>query len=223
MLKLIILDLDDTIINYSHAHTIAFEKMIYTLSKICKLSTDHINNMYKQLKTQLYQQYDNQFIRHDKLLQIKLLCNKLKINNINKIFTIYNAYENDYLSNLYVFENCIQFLNICKELNITTCIMSNNLLHVQLKVCNKFKLHNYVDALFTSNEFYYEKPHEECLKYILNYYDVQNHEVMIIGDSVTNDIEWGKNNNIKTILCDNNSEQNSFANCIKIIQKYADV
>lgn len=217
MLKLIILDLDDTIINYTYANTIAFNTLIDTISDNIKMNNDEIINIHKKIKKNLYKIYDNQFVRHDKLLQIKLLCNELKINSLCDILELYQLYENTYLNNISLHEKCIEFLEICNKKNIKTVILSNNLLDIQLKVCNKLGLDNYINSLFTSHEFFYEKPDNESLMYILNYYNVKNQEVIIIGDSIKNDIQLGINNNIKTILCDNISNKTSFENCINII------
>lgn len=156
---------------------------LYKYSKNSSLSVKH-----KEIKDKLYIDYDNNFIRHDKLLQLKLLCNDIGIKDFCLIQNLYELYEKTYLDNLSIHDECFRFLNSC---------LDNN-----LKVCNRFGLNKFIDALFTSNEFTFEKPHEDCLKYIINYYGYNKNEILIIGDSIENDIQWGKNNGIKTILCD---------------------
>jgi FMN phosphatase YigB (HAD superfamily) len=86
---------------------------------------------------------------------------------------------------------------------------------IQLKVCKKLKIN--VDALFTSNEFMYEKPDIDSLEYIMNFYDVSNNDILIIGDSIATDILWAKNKNVKALICDNKTQETSFENCIKYI------
>jgi putative hydrolase of the HAD superfamily len=218
MLKLVIIDLDDTIINYMYAHSIAFDNLMHKIS--CEFNVDYntLMNFHKNIKNKLYIDYDKQFIQHDKLLQLKLLCNELKINDVSKILELYELYETSYLSNLSLHENCIDFFKFCNSNNIRIAIMTNNTLHIQLKVCNKFNISKYIDFVLTSNEFLYEKPHTECLQYILNKYNVKNDEVLIIGDSELNDIQWGINNNIKTFLCDHKSSDTTFEASIKLIE-----
>jgi HAD superfamily hydrolase (TIGR01549 family) len=217
MLKLVIIDLDDTIINYTYAHRIAFEKLIQAISNEIKMTFNDIKTIYTVIKEKLYKDYDKQFVRHDKLLQLKLVCNKLNLTNIATIFKLYELYETTYLKNINLYENCTKFLDICNNKGCKVAIMTNNLLHIQLKVCTKLDLHKYIDSVFTSNEFIYEKPDKGCLQYILDHYDVSNDEVIIIGDSIINDIQWGIENNIKTILCDHKSVETSFINCINVI------
>jgi len=218
MLKLVIIDLDDTIINYMYAHSIAFENLMHKISSEFNVDYNTLMNIHKNIKNKLYTTYDKQFIRHDKLLQLKLLCNEVKINNVSKILELYELYETSYLNNLSLHNNCIEFFKFCNKYNIKITIMTNNTLHIQLKVCNKFDISKYIDSVLTSNEFLYEKPHNECLQYILNKYNVNNDEVIIIGDSELNDIQWGVNNNIKTFLCDHKSNDTTFEACIKLIE-----
>jgi len=218
MLKLIIIDLDDTIINYSYAHSIAFAKLINAISIYSKLSEDLLIETYKSIKKNLHTTYDNKYTRHDKLLQIKLLCNTLKISNIKIITEFHNLYESEYVNNISLQSNCTEFLNFCKNNKIKVSIMTNNLLNIQMKVCNKLELYNYIDNLFTSNEFIYEKPHHESLKYILEYYNVNKDEVIIIGDSIECDIAFGKNNDIQTIYYDNKNSEIMFTKIIENIK-----
>lgn len=218
MFKLIIIDLDDTIVNYTYANKIAFDLLINNISVLSKHTYDYLINKHKEIKQMLYQKYDKQFIRHDKLLQLKLLCNNLGIKNSKVIQDIYDSYETNYLNNLKLHDNCLEFLNLCMNNDIKVCIMTNNLLSIQLKVCNKFDLNIYVDALFTSNEFMFEKPHEDCLNYIIDYYGYDKNDIIIIGDSIENDILWGSNNKIKTFLCNNKTNETSFKSLIYIIE-----
>ena len=217
MLKLIIIDLDDTIINYTEAHNIAFNLLIQTICNLYNKSYDYVLETHKNIKNKLYKIYDKQCYRHDKLLQLKMLCNELLVKDMNNIYKLYKLYETTYLNKIKLHDNCIDFLELCKNKNIKICIMTNNLLSIQLKVCEKLNLNSYIDMLFTSNEFIYEKPDKECLDYILNYYNVYKENVIIIGDSIESDIKWGKENNIKTILCNNKTFETSFQNCINIM------
>lgn len=216
MFKLIIIDLDDTIINYTYANQIAFDLLIKELAHISNYTSEYLIEKHKEIKHNLYQTYDKQFIRHDKLLQLKLLCNLLCIKDIRIIQDLYTIYENNYLDNLKLHDNCLEFFNLCMNNGVKISIMTNNLLSIQLKVCNKFNLNKFIDTLFTSNEFMFEKPHEDCLTYIINYYGYDKKDILIIGDSIENDIQWGMNNGIKTFLCDNKRIETSFYSLLYI-------
>lgn len=216
MFKLIIIDLDDTIVNYTYANKMAFDLLLKELSVISNHTIQYLVEKHKEIKHKLYQSYDKQFIRHDKLLQLKLLCNNLGIRDIKIIQNLYDKYETNYLDNLTLYDKCFEFLNLCMNKGIKVSIMTNNLLPIQLKVCNKFGLN--IDTLFTSNEFIFEKPHEDCLNYIINYYGYNKSNILIIGDSIENDINWGKNNDVKTFLCDNKSKETSFYSLLYILE-----
>ena len=199
--KVIILDFDDTLINYSEAHTISFNNLLNIMSTIHNINKNHIYDIYSFIKKNLYKLHDGKYNRHDKLLQIKLMCNELKIKDSYKYYKIY---KNKYKENIKLYDDCIPFFERCNKNNIKLCIMTNNLLEIQLELYEKFKLDQYIDMIFTSNEFCFEKPHIESLKYIMEYYKIYNkNDIVIIGDSDT-DIKYGTLNGVKSLLCNHN-------------------
>jgi phosphoglycolate phosphatase len=199
--KWILLDIDDTLIDYTSAHQVAFEEMIRLVHQHTSIPITKLQEIYTTVKKNVYDRYPGQYNRHDKLLQIKLFCNELNIRSILLVSQIYNHYESIYLEKIQCFEDVLPFFEYCQKRGIQIILMTNNLLPIQLKIFEKFQFEKYVQTMYTSHEFLYEKPHSESLEYILNKFQIQPTEAIVIGDSQS-DIKWGESFGIKSLLCD---------------------
>lgn len=198
-IRWVLLDIDDTLIDYTTAHQIAFNSLLEQVEQFTNQSKDVIKEIYNKVKKELYESYPQRYNRHDKILQIKLFCQALHIHDIPTIIKWITHYENIYLENLECFKNTLLLLEYCKKEKINVILMTNNLLSIQLKVFEKFNLDTLVMTMLTSHEFIYEKPHPQSLKYILKEFKIQPHETIVIGDSMS-DISWGETCSIRSIL-----------------------
>jgi HAD superfamily hydrolase (TIGR01509 family) len=195
----VLLDIDDTLIDYTKAHQIAFNALLDEVSQFTGHSKVYLNEIFKNIKKQLYERYSQRYNRHDKVLQIKLFCQELKIYSISITSQWINHYETVYLEHIECLDNTLLLLKHCKKEKISVILMTNNLLPIQLKVFQKFELEELVLTMLTSHEFTYEKPHPESLEYILQEFNIQPKEAIVIGDSPS-DIAWGESRGIRGIL-----------------------
>lgn len=195
----VLLDIDDTLIDYSMAHKKAFESLLEEVSEYTNQSKEYIKETFDKVKKELYERYPQRYNRHDKVLQIKLFCQALHIHSIPTIIKWIEHYERVYLENIVCFNNTVMLLEYCKRNGIKVILMTNNLLPIQLKVFDKLKLEKLVYTMFTSHEFIYEKPHPQSLKYILREFKIQPEDAIVIGDSES-DVVWGEICGIRSIL-----------------------
>lgn len=172
--KLVICDMDETIVNYDEAH---------------KCALDAIGINLTTAKRELYNKFDKLYLRHDKLLQIK---HSLEITDPVHVYEVYQKYLDTYINTITYKPGAKQFLDTCK---LPVVIMSNNDTLLQLKVIQKLGIK--CTELFTSHEFLYDKPYGESLEVILKKYTVTKDDVLNIGDSIS-DFKWAYG--IKTML-----------------------
>ena len=176
-MKLVIFDLDDTLVSYTESHTLALDK---TFMYICETySHINLNDLRTTFLNERKKAHDTftSFVRHDKLVQLKWTLQKFGITNPLDFYTVYH---NEYLKNIEWRKGAKELF---EEFDVPKVIMSNNNLQLQLEVCKKLNID--VDYIFTSNEFVHEKPHPESLQYILSLYNVEPHEAYVIGDSLS--------------------------------------
>ena len=94
-------------------------------------------------------------------------------------------------------------MELCKKLrkHYKMYIVSNGNVHVQLSRLNKSGLDKLFDGVFVSEHVGYSKPHKEFFNHVFNAIGVKDlSRVLIIGDSVSSDIQGGKNAGIDTCL-----------------------
>ena len=175
--KLVVYDMDDTLVTYSRSNAKAMKKVLDVIPF----------EIFAEAKEEIYSEFPESFVRHDKLVQIKRALSKMGCPN--SALDIYTRYETEYLADI----------EILRQPNpkFKSVIMSNNNLALQLKVAAKLDIQ--VDEIFTSNEFVKEKPDPESLVYISNKYRVSPKEILVIGDSVTDSL-WALRGGARSFL-----------------------
>lgn len=205
MVKLIILDMDDTIYNYKYANDISTQAIIKFTSEKYNISFELLLSKYKEAKKIINKRFNGIALAHDKQLQIKQFIDILNIAD-NKILFAHNLYQiylNTFLDNIKCFDDLYTFLNLCKINKIKVVILTNNTLDIQMRIFEKIYLEKYIDDMITSYEIGAEKPDKKCFFYILQKYNISEKDTIIIGDSYENDYMGGLNIGIKSILYDN--------------------
>ena len=110
-----------------------------------------------------------------------------------------------------VVDNVYEFLEKLKRLNLKLCILSDagRTPGWALKeILNKYKLINFFDKIFFSDEIGYVKPNKNTFNKIIKEFNVKKEEVVHIGDSIEKDIIGAKEFGINYIYFSRKSESN---------------
>ena len=93
-------------------------------------------------------------------------------------------------------------MEICKELHtnkIKLGVASNGGNDIQIRRIRKIGLDRYLDYIFVSEEIGYNKPHKKYFEHIFTKVGkMPKEKIMMVGDSLTADIQGGKNAGIMT-------------------------
>ena len=99
---------------------------------------------------------------------------------------------------------------ICKELYINKVkigVASNGGNDIQIRRIKKTGLDKYLTYMFVSEDIGYNKPHKEYFEYIFQKIkNVSKEKIIMVGDSLTADIQGGKNAGIATCWYNPNGE-----------------
>jgi len=175
--KLVIYDMDDTLVTYSRSNAKAMKGVL----------ADIPGEVFAEAKKEIYTEFPESFVKHDKLVQIKRALSKL--GRPNTALKIYLKYEADYLADIDLLRRPnTKFKNV---------IMSNNNLRLQLSVAEKLGIQ--VEEIFTANEFVKEKSDPKSLAYIAAKYGVSPREVLVVGDSI-NDALWAHKGGARAVI-----------------------
>lgn len=196
MVKNILFDLDDTLLDFHMAEKVALTK---TLIHFDIEPKDEILERYSELNLSQWKLLEKGILTRDevKVRRFQLLFNELGVNSVAIEATEY--YENLLGVGHYFVDGAEELLRSLLE-KYCLYIASNGNTKVQLSRMKSADIIKYFKDIFISQEIGFDKPSSEfynsCFSKIKNF---SKDETVIIGDSITSDIQGGKGVGIKTI------------------------
>jgi len=227
MVKTILIDLDETLVQSEKATADLFEKTAETVLK-GTISGSDLRKAYRKYcldvrsKMTFHQmleqigagRYDCFYI--DDIPEIKFenifkyrgaveekIANELKIEkkNITEVNCFLKAHWLEFYK-LYDDAQC--FLDAFSSCNVF--IATNGLASIQYQKIRKFNLEEMVDGAFVSQDFGVGKPNSYYFNSILKIIKQEPEEVVMIGDSISTDIEGAQMSGVNAIhICRTNS------------------
>lgn len=193
----ILLDLDDTLLDFQKSEDFAIRTTIKTLGIE---PTDEIVESYKEINLKYWKMYERKEIEREALLvaRFKEFCGLLNITN--KDFSLLNETYFHYLSSTpFEIDGAEEFLKkLSDKYNIY--IITNGVKRVQDKRLSLVNITKYFKKIYISEVLGYQKPDIEFFNIVLQDLNITNKsEVLIIGDSLTSDIQGGINSGIDTM------------------------
>lgn len=201
MLKIISLDLWDTLIeddpNLEEKRGEIRIKKLYEYLSPLKISLKDIEKAYIKMSEWLFstQKKTQKSINVSQqiyfiLKEFGAIPNSLVLEDIKK------SYESAIFQfPPKVIDNVYEFLEKIRKLNLKLCILSDagrTPSWALREILNRYKLLNYFDKTFFSDEIGYVKPNKNTFKKIIEEFKVNKDEVIHIGDSVEKDIIGAK-------------------------------
>lgn len=213
-LKLIILDLDDTLIN---------TRLAYNEAK------QHINGMFSYMGIDsriFWQRYESMVDG----LYIKAMSGKLpwheyrRLRFMMPLQELTDDYENlaDFFGSVFTnemnkkiapFEDTISVLKMLGEIGIKRMLLTNGPSLGQRTKIKNCGLEKYLDGIFISEELKCAKPDPEAFNYIMELEHIERNQAVMIGDSIQNDIAGAENAGIIAILMDRFNEHLEYNGC----------
>lgn len=184
MIKLVILDLDNTLYDenlYIKGVLKKFEKVLdFPVGVVCE-SIEHISRG------------DSEDILKDCLLY----ANKYSVKNHDLLFRLYKSSR----FHLSLYPGVNEYLSQLKQHNCFVAILTNGVVAVQKNKVKNLKVDLKVDKVFYAreNELGYEKPMKECFIHVVDFFGCELDEAIMIGDHYKNDYMGAINAGIHAI------------------------
>lgn len=175
--KGLLIDIDNTIINYSYSHEISLK---HVLNKY-----DFTNNDYENAKSEVKKWVKGVNCHKKELYFKKMIENKKMDYDLLKYMTI--DYENKFLDNMLVDSSIKRLLKYCKENNIKTCAVSNFYNIYQINKLKRANVLSFFDYIITSEDLDIEKPNNIIFEYALEKMNISHNDIIMIGDSTDDD------------------------------------
>ena len=195
MRDILLVDLDDTLLDFSKAEKEALEKVL----DVYGIENNKINHQkYYEINRSYWKKYELHEIERELLLSKRfedffhLFDKEVDGNKVNELYFFYLS------QGAYLINNALEFCQKCKDNGYKLIIVSNGVGSVQKPRIEKCGLKKYFDRIYLSEEVGYNKPDIEFFTRVsFDYY--QEERMVMIGDSLSSDIQGGKNFNIPTI------------------------
>src|SRR5690554_3544320 len=171
------IDIDNTILNYTHAHNVALEKV----SKQFGFSLEDYNKAKLKVKKR-----DLSVNHHKKEFYFKIICED-KGCPFYFVLDMYELYTKEFNDNLLVDKGMYEFLRLVKNDGKKVIAITNFYVIDQIRKLNRGCLSHYIDYLITSEEFEVEKPNQLLISEALRLSGVDKSEAVMIGDSIADD------------------------------------
>ncbi len=196
MIKFVFLDLDDTILDFHKAEQVALTNALIHFGIEPTQST---LDLYHRINKAQWERLERGELTRDevKVERYRILYSMLGIDLSPKDTTAY--YESQLAIGHYFIDGALDLLEQLHS-KYSLYIASNGAKKVQNSRLASAGIEKYFDNIFISENLGYNKPDkrffENCFEYIDNF---DKSKAVIIGDSLTSDINGGKNAEIKTI------------------------
>lgn len=213
MIKGIIYDLDGTLINedqinngliYSYEHNKAYLPN-KTLEQFLNANSKAFLVLLKQYKARKILLSQFGILIWFTTLEILRISPKPPLVN-----NLYNSLQDYVINNTILNNGVLEVLNYLKSKGYKIGILSNGLFSERINRINKVKIEEFIDVLVTSDFVGKDKPALEPFEYILTKMNLNNNEVLFVGNSPQEDIGGAHNAQIRNIYY---SSINAGVNC----------
>jgi len=200
--KCVIFDLDHTLWDYDKNCAEALSELyeIKGLKEKGVDSFDKLLDMFMELNTQMWDQYDlgtiqQDVIRYQRFHRILLALGvddyKLSLSMSSDYVALSPTKKN-------LLPNARMILDYLKE-KYRMLIITNGFEDIQITKLSSSGISNYFDGIITSETAGHKKPAKEIFDYALAFGSYQPHNVIMIGDNLNTDIKGAHNASIDSI------------------------
>ncbi|OOM69970.1 pyrimidine 5'-nucleotidase YjjG [Clostridium puniceum] len=204
--EIIIFDADETLFDFKKSERDAFKNAMLEFN--IEYDENYHLKIYQDINTLIWKEFEEGFITQEKLKieRFKRLSDKLKIDFDEYRFS--KSYMKHLANGSFLYENS---LNLVKKLHkdYKLAIVTNGLKNVQDNRIRKSIIAKYFDAIVISEEVKISKPNPKIFEYALkNMNHTDKSKVLMVGDSLTSDIQGGINFGIDTCWYNPSETQN---------------
>lgn len=217
---IVLLDADETIFDFKRAEAHSLKKMLESFDIEF---TDERLARYSAINLSLWKALEQNTITRDRLktLRFEKFFSEIGVSDVDCVLA--NDRYLDNLSNAtFLIDGAEEFVKKLHEY-CKIYIATNGLIKAQTRRFSQSAIADYIDGAFISEQIGYTKPDKAYFEYIFEQLNITDKSRMIIlGDSLTSDMQGGKNAGITTCLYCRGSKMPNSPLCDYQISDYND-
>ncbi len=188
--KGILCDLDDTLYSYDPCNKAGFEACKAFALNEYSIGNVQFENFWKLAREKVHQEIPEFAAGHSRLLYA-LKLSEFYFGKLIPEFVLAaeEVYWSHFIDHMVWNTSAEIFLLQASEKGKKICIVTDLTTQIQLRKWIKLDLGRFAQFMVTSEEAGYEKPNPRIFKLALEKLNLKEHEVIMIGDSKSKDIE----------------------------------
>lgn len=194
--EVIIFDADDTLFDFKKSEREAFKNAILEFD--IEYDENHHLKIYQEINTAIWKEFEQGLITQEKLKveRFKRLSDKLNTSFDENKFA--KAYMRHLADASFLFDESIELVESLHK-NYKLTIVTNGLTDVQSKRIRKSEIAKYFEDVVISEEIQIAKPDPRIFKHaVQNINHTDKSKILMVGDSLTSDIQGGLNFGVDT-------------------------
>ena len=212
MIKHIIFDLDDTLCDYQKAKENEKSHINANL-KTYGIDIDAFWNQYNRVEPTLFRQFADRSIAREEY-RIRRFADVLqgsheKSRELSSELNLH--YIQDTTRKIELFEDTMPLLKVLRAKEIEAVILTNGMSDSQRAKFKNLGLSRYIQRIYIGEEIGVSKPNRKAFEYVLRDLDAAASDVLMVGDSIENDIDGAEQAGINAVLIDRGNRYSEHA------------
>ena len=204
--KALLVDADDTLLDFQKTE---LEALLPVLEKYNIPTTKENIETYSRINLSYWKKLENKELNHQEVI-IQRWSEYFSLFNLEcDPFEINKDYFDLIKNGAHVVEDAIEFLNECNKY-MDVYIITNGSPQVQYNRLEKSGISKLVKHSFISLEIGYNKPNSKFFDYVFLKTGLKNTDCIVLGDSLSSDIQGAINSNIDYVLFDRFDKHKDF-------------
>ncbi|MBE6053376.1 MAG: noncanonical pyrimidine nucleotidase, YjjG family [Clostridium sartagoforme] len=205
--EVLLFDADETLFDFKKAEKYAFENSIKDLNM--DYDENYHYKIYEEINKNIWLEFEKGLITQEKLKveRFKRLSKEINIPFDESEFS--KAYLRHLSNASFLYNNSLEIIKKLRN-DYKLAIITNGLTEVQSKRIKQSPIAKYFDTIVISKEVKISKPNAGIFEITLNKLGYKDkNKILMIGDSLTSDIQGGINFGIDTCWINPNKAKNS--------------
>ena len=203
MIKHIIFDLDDTLCDYRKAKENA-RPHINEVLKTFGIDIDGFWNRFNRVEPLLFRQFADRSLTRDEY-RIRRFAGVLQGSHprfLEISSELNHIYMQETNQKTELFYDTIPLMKVLRAKDIEAVILTNGPSDGQRAKFKTLGLSRYIQRIYISEEIGFAKPNRRAFEFVLRDLDAAVPDVLMVGDSIENDIDGAEQAGIKAVLID---------------------
>ena len=203
MIKHLIFDLDDTLCDYQKAKENA-RPHINEVLKTFGIDIDGFWNRFNRVEPLLFRQFADRSLTRDEY-RIRRFADVLEGSHprfLEISSELNHIYMQETNQKTELFYDTIPLMKVLRAKDIEAVILTNGPSDGQRAKFKTLGLSRYIQRIYISEEIGFAKPNRRAFEFVLRDLDAAVPDVLMVGDSIENDIDGAEQAGIKAVLID---------------------